>query len=221
MLILAIFAILTQPAEPSAHPAPTDAAAAAESAPAPLEESAEGKWEFSASVMVFIVPDDQDCVQPTFTADRDWLHLEGRYNYEALDTASLWLGFNLSGGEAFTWQVTPMIGAVFGETNGIAPGYEATLGWWRLELYSEGEYVFDTDESSDSYFYNWSELTLSPLDWFRFGLVTQRTRLYESDRDVQYGFLAGLSFEHVDLAAYILNLDEEEPVIAFSFELTF
>ena len=78
-------------------------------------------------------------MQPTFTADRDWLHLEARYNYEALDTGSAWVGYNFSGGETVTWELTPMLGAVFGATDGIAPGYKGSLGWKKLELYSEGE----------------------------------------------------------------------------------
>jgi hypothetical protein len=38
-----------------------------------------------------------------------------------------------------------MLGGVFGKTNGIAPGYSGTLDWWKLRLYSEGEYVFDAE----------------------------------------------------------------------------
>ena len=39
-----------------------------------------------------------------------------------------------------------MLGGVFGDTTGIAPGYKGSLSWWKLELYSEGEYVFDAGE---------------------------------------------------------------------------
>jgi NADH dehydrogenase FAD-containing subunit len=35
--------------------------------------------------------------------------------------------------------------------------------------------VFDTDDSSESFFYTWSELTLAPVEWFRFGLGTIAT----------------------------------------------
>ena len=84
-------------------------------------------------------------------------------------------------------RLRPMIGGVFGDTTGIAPGYKGSLTWRKLELYSEGEYVFDTGSTSDSFFYNWSELTLAPVEWFRFGLVTQRTRVYKTDRDTQRG----------------------------------
>ena len=134
-------------------------------------------WSFSASAYGYLVPDDRDYVQPTITADRSWLHLEARYNYEALDTGSAWVGYNFGGGEKLAWEFTPMLGGVFGDTTGIAPGYKGSLSWWKLELYSEGEYVFDTRDSSESFFYNWSELSVSPR-WTgsSVGLVTQRTR---------------------------------------------
>ena len=114
---------------------------AATNTPPDADEKA---WSFSASAYTYFVPDDRDYVQPTFTADRGWLHLEARYNYEALDTGSAWVGYNFSGGEKLAWEFTPMLGGVFGDTTGIAPGYKGSLSWWKLELYSEGEYVFDT-----------------------------------------------------------------------------
>jgi hypothetical protein len=178
-------------------------------------------WSFSASAYTYVVPDDRDYVQPTFTADRGWLHLEARYNYEALDTGSAWVGYNFSGGETLVWELTPMLGGVFGDTAGIAPGYKASLGWWKLELYSEGEYLFDMRSTSDSFFYNWSELTLAPAEWFRFGMVTQRTRVYKTDRDIQRGVLAGFSVKKVSLTGYALNPDDDKPTIVLAFGLTF
>ena len=61
-----------------------------------------------------------------------------------------------------------MLGGIFGDMNGIAPGYKGSLSWWKLQLYSEGEFAIDVGDTSESFFYNWSELTLSPWDWFRF-----------------------------------------------------
>ena len=191
--------------------------AAATNAPPDADVEA---WSFSASAYTYVVPDDGNYVQPTFTADRGWLHLEARYNYEALDTGSAWLGYNFSGGDTLAWEVTPMIGAVFGDTTGIAPGYKGSLSWRKLELYSEGEVVFDTGSSSDSFFYNWSEVALAPVEWFRFGLVTQRTRVYMTDRDIQRGVLAGFSFKNVDLTGYVLNPDDT-PTVVLAVGVTF
>ncbi len=178
-------------------------------------------WSFTVSGYTYFVPDDREYVQPTFTADRNWLHLEARYNYEALDTGSAWVGYNFSGGETLAWELTPMLGGVFGDTTGIAPGYKGSLSWWKLELDSEGEYVFDTRSSSDSFFYNWSELTLAPAEWFRFGMVTQRTRLYKTDREIQRGVLAGLSFKRGSVTGYLLNPDDARPTLVVAVALTF
>jgi hypothetical protein len=186
--------------------------------PAPPDEPA---WEFSAAGYTYFVPDDSNFLQPTFTADRDWLHLEARYNYEALDTGSAWIGYNFSGGTTLTWELTPMFGAVFGATDGVAPGYKGSLGWKKLELYSEGEYVFDAGETADSFFYNWSELTFAPVESFRFGMVTQRTRAYQTDREIQRGLLAGLSWRTLDVAGYVFNPDDEKPTFVLSIALTF
>ena len=186
--------------------------------PPPEDEPA---WEFSVAGYTYFVPDDSDYVQPTFTADRDWLHLEARYNYEALDTGSAWVGYNFSGGETVTWELTPMLGAVFGATDGVAPGYKGSLGWKKLEFYSEGEYVFDAGESADSFFYNWSELTFAPVESFRFGLVTQRTRVYQTDREIQRGLLAGFSFKKLDVTGYVFNPDDEKPTFVLAVALTF
>ena len=186
-----------------------------------IAESDEKKWSFSASAYTYLVPDDREFVQPTFTADHDWLHLEARYNYEDLETGSAWVGYNLSGGSKLVWELTPMLGGVFGSTTGIAPGYKGSLGWWKLELYSEGEYVFDNSGSSESYFYNWSELTIAPLEWFRIGMVTQRTRAYETDRELQRGLLAGFSYRAIDFTTYVLNPDESKPTIVLAVGVNF
>jgi hypothetical protein len=203
--------------------APTDVSvAAAPTTTTDLPKESDNKsWSFSVTAYTYIIPDDRDYVQPTITADRNRLHLEARYNYEALDTGSAWVGYNFSGGETLAWEFTPMLGGVFGDTNGVAPGYKGSLSWWKLELYSEGEYVFDTGDSSDSFFYNWSELTLAPVEWLRFGIVTQRTHAYESDRDFQPGVLLGCSWKNIDVAAFVLNPDEDKPVFAFSFGVSF
>lgn len=185
------------------------------------ENSTERSWSFSASAYTFLVPNDRDYVQPTFTADRDWLHLEARYNYEALETGSAWIGYNFSLGEKLTLEATPMLGGVFGNTTGIAPGYKLALSYWKLELSTEGEYVFEVGDSSESFFYTWSELTISPLDWLRAGLAVQRTKVYETDLDIQRGLLLGFSYKKVDFTSYIFNLGWEDPTFVFSIGVNF
>ena len=190
-------------------------------APLVVENAAEPAWSFSASAYGYLIPGEHDYVQPTFTADHDWLHLEARYNYEALDTGSAWIGYNFSFGDKLSLDFTPMLGGVFGDTAGIAPGYELTLSYWKLELYTEGEYVFDLRDSSGSFFYSWSELSLAPVAWFRFGVVVQRTKVYQTDREIQRGLLAGLTYKQVGFTTYVFNPDESKPTVVLALSLNF
>jgi hypothetical protein len=191
-------------------------------APATAQTAPAAKpWEFSASVYTWIIPDDTNYAQPTFTADRERLHLEARYNYEGQKTGSVWFGVNFSGGEAVAWELTPILGAVFGEVDGIAPGYKGSLGWRKIEFYSESEFVIDPTDSSNSFFYNWSELTYAITDAFRAGLVVQRTRAYQTDRDVQRGLILGYSYRRADFTLCVFNPDEDKAVGAFSVGFRF
>jgi hypothetical protein len=178
-------------------------------------------WAFSASGYTYILPDEPNYLQPTVTADRRRLHLEARFNYEAHDTGSIWAGVNFSGGEGLSWELTPMVGGAFGDTSGVAPGYRGSIAWRALEFNSEGEALIDTDDSADSFFYNWSELTLALMDWLRFGLVTQRTRTYRADREVQRGLLIGTSIRNLDLTAYLFNPDDSKPILVLALALSF
>jgi hypothetical protein len=187
----------------------------------PQPSAAAKKWSFSASAYAYFVPDDQDYVQPAFKADRGRLHLEARYNYEDRRTGSAWAGYNFSVGDKLTLEFTPMLGAVFGDTNGVAPGFEMTLGWRKLELYSESEYVFVPEDHLQNFAYTWSELTLAPVEWFRFGLVAQRTRAYQTDLDVQRGLLLGFSYKWADFGAYLFNPDRDHPTLVFSVAVNF
>jgi hypothetical protein len=167
------------------------------------------------------VPNDRSYASPTFLADREHLHLEARYNYEDQETGSLWAGYNLSVGTNLALEVTPIVGAVFGNTAGIAPGYELSLTYRKLALTSDGEYVFDTKNSDNSFLYSWNELVYSPIDWLHAGLVAQRTRAYHTSLDVQRGFSVGVAHKNMDFTVYTFNAGWTDPTIVLNLAVTF
>jgi hypothetical protein len=189
--------------------------------PGSSPEAAGNPWAFTASAYTFLVPDSENYVNPNFTADRGGLHLEARYNYEAQKAGSLWVGHNFEVGDKLALAVTPMVGGVFGNLAGVAPGCNWSLSYWKLELSSQNEYVFDLRDKSGNFLYTWSELSYSPVEWFRTGLVVQRTKAYNTDFDIQRGLLAGFSYKKLDLATYVFNFGWTDPTVVVAVSVNF
>jgi hypothetical protein len=91
---------------------------------------------------------------------------------------------------------------------GIAPGIEVSVAYGAVDFYTETEYVHDSKVGEDSFTYAWSELGFSPRNSLRFGLVGQRTRVYQSDRDIQRGVFGQAVLGEITLGLYVLNPDE-------------
>jgi len=194
--------------------AATPGLALAQAAPA-------GKAGWSGSLAGYLyLQEEDDFLLPVLAADRGSLHLEGRFQYEDLETGSLWVGRTFEAGTSLRIEVTPMAGLVFGRTDGMAPGLELTLSWRSLELYSESEYLFDFGSQEDNYFYAWSELSWEARPWLRLGLSVQRTRLYDSELEIERGLFAAVSRGPVELRVYGFNLDGDSPfaIAALSVE---
>jgi hypothetical protein len=179
----------------------TTATAAAQTPAAP----ASPVWSGRVSAATYVFGDDDNYVQPTVAADRGPLHLEGRYNYEDRRSASGFVGWNFELGETVALQVTPMFGAVTGDTDGVIPALEFSLSFRRLEVYSEGEYVIDLNHERKRFAYTWSEVSVGLTEWLRAGAVIQRTRVVRRPLDLHRGILAGVSVGRLDTTAYFFN----------------
>jgi hypothetical protein len=197
------------------------AAAAAQETAAVAPVTKEPAWEYNASIYGYFPPDDYHYAQPTVTADRGALHLEARYNYEGLKSGSAWVGWNVGTGEKLRLDATLMVGGVVGDTRGVAPGYHLTISYGQFELYSEGEYLIDTSDSNNSFLYDWSQLGWSPLEWLTVGLVSQRTRTYQTGLGVQRGFFVGFTHKSLSLNVYVFNPGWETPTVVGSLAVSF
>jgi hypothetical protein len=178
-------------------------------------------WESYISAYGYFIPDEDDYLVPIVHTDRGRLHLEARWNYESADTGSIFAGWNFGAGESVKIEATAMVAALLGDLEGWAPAYRFTLEYRNLEVYSEGEYVFDSEDPEGDYFYNWSEVSYWPVESFRVGLVGQRTRLYQTELDIQRGILLGYAHGAFDLSAYVMNLDLDNPTVVISAGFAF
>ena len=174
------------------------------------------EWEYSFSTSTYLLPHGRDFANPNLTADRDWLHLEARYNYEAQKTGSLWLGYNFSFGEKLVVEATPMLGGVFGDITGIAPGYVLSVSYKGIELFTQGEYFIDAARRDGKFFYTWTEISATPVEWLRLGVVIDRTKAFGSDFDIRRGPFIGFNYRKVDFTTYWLSPGSTNSAIVFS-----
>lgn len=184
------------------------------------ESTPEKKWNFGADMNMYFFPDEFIGL-PVFRADKNKLHLEARYNYEDLETFSGWVGYNFTGGKKIEYAITPMVGGVVGLSNGIAPGLEFTFTYKSFEWYAESEYLFETESNENNFYYMWSDITYSPKDWLWVGISGQRTRLYQTDLDIQRGLLVGGSYKSFELTGYLYNLGFDDPFVLITLSASF
>jgi len=176
---------------------------------------------FTVTGFYYAMRDQPDFGVGVASFDRGSLHLEGRYNYEARDSGSAFVGWKFAGGDRVTFAVTPIVGALFGAARGVVPGVEASVAYGAFDAYIEAEYVHDLEQRSASYYYAWSELAWKPVHWLRIGLVGQRTHEIENGRDLQRGAFAQLAIDKATLGIYFFNPDNANRYVIVSLGAQF
>jgi hypothetical protein len=178
-------------------------------------------WSLSASVLYNFVPGNKDVIWPIFNADHDWLHLEGRYNYEDLKTISAWIGYNFSGGKKIQFEMTPMVGGLIGNTRGVGVGAELSFNYHQFDFYNESEYIFDLPDAAGNFLYSWSELGYSPTGWLRMGLAMQHTKEYQANGELQRGIMAGFTWKKTELTGFVFDPDKDNPLFVLGLDFIF
>jgi len=181
----------------------------------------ERAWEFGITAYPTIVRGGENYTSAIAVADRGSLHLEARYNYESVGARSAFVGWTFFGGESLAWELRPLLGGAWGDTRAFVPGLEASVAWQRFDLYVEAEYVRASGGRDDSYFYAWTELGFSPVEWLRLGFAGQRTRAYDNERDIQRGPFVQLTWRRITIGGYWFNPGSSEQVFVGSVGATF
>ncbi len=197
------------------------AAAAGSALGAEADAQPEPAWSGAVTGMYYAMRDQPDFGVGVGSLDRGPLHLEARYNYEARNAGSAFVGWKFAGGDSVSYELTPIIGGLFGAARGVVPGLEASIGWRSFDVYVEAEYVRDLDDSSASYFYSWTELGWKPLEWLRVGLVGQRTHTVDNGRDLQRGIFGQVSVGKATLGVYAFNPDSGSRYVIVSLGVEF
>ena len=146
----------------------------------------------------------------TFLSNRNW-YAEARYNYEELQTFSLYLGKSFTGDNRLSYSLTPVIGAAIGRFEGISTGLNIELEYDKFFFSAQSQYSKSTPKGkgSDDFFYSWSELGYQPLNWLYAGASFQHTYT-DYEKLIEPGALVGFSFGRYSIPVYGFDLLNNE-----------
>lgn len=134
--------------------------------------------------------------------NKDKWYAEGRYNYEELETFSFYVGKTFSQKNKLSYEVTPLLGGAIGNFNGLSTGVNIDLDYSSFFLSLQSQYSFSTDQRTNNFFFNWSELVYQPLHWLYGGIAIQHTHLYHTKTSYESGILVGLLYRNLTVPVY-------------------
>lgn len=149
-----------------------------------------------------------------FNTKNNW-HTELRYNYDALESYSLYFGKTFNKESDFSYNITSMLGIVAGRFEGVSGACNIDVDYKNFYLSSQLQYTVFTNLKQDNYFYNWSELGYQPKDWFYFGAALQHTWLSKDD-GLSAGILGSFCYKNFSLPIYVFSPLSKEPSYIFS-----
>jgi hypothetical protein len=168
-----------------------------------LVASSQSKWVFEQ--YNYIRQPDASAFVPMvhFETKNNW-YGELRYNYEDVQTLSLYGGKTFNGGRSFSWSFTPMVGYSTGRFTGVSAAMNNDAAWKDLYFSAQSQYSMATKTDMANFFFNWSEAGYSFSDHFYSGIAIQYTRQQQKDY-LEPGIVNGLCFRNFSLPFYVFN----------------
>lgn len=138
------------------------------------------------------------------------LYFEGRYNYEDVNTASLYVGRTFDAGSDLSISFTPIAGAVFGFYKGASLGANLYVNYKRLNLSHQPQYTLSVDARENNFLYSWSDLSLDITNNISVGVSAQHTKMYSEKGMLEKGVLVQFSFKNWSLPVYTYNPESSD-----------
>jgi hypothetical protein len=144
-----------------------------------------------------------------FTTSNNW-YGEARYNFDELNTFSLYAGRKFAQRGNISWEATPLIGGLIGQMTGGSVGVNFGADYRKLFFASQSQYSFSVENNADRYFYHWSEFGYNATSWLYAGLAMQQTNIYKTTGKLEPGCMIGFSVRNWTIPLYAFNAGEEE-----------
>ena len=135
---------------------------------------------------------------------RNW-YIEGRYNYEAVKTMSVYAGKVFQKKSAVSYSGGPVAGIVLGRFTGGSAGVNAEVDYKKLLFSSQFQYTFSIHDKTENFFYSWSDLSFALSDNIYSGISVQQTNLYHVKFRLEKGLFVKILLNKWSFPFYVFN----------------
>lgn len=154
-----------------------------------------------------------------YRSTRGW-YAEGRYNYEAMNTFSLYAGKEFTKKGKFSMTATPLVGGVVGEFKGLSAGLNLTLDYGKFFFGSQSQYTISANPENLDFFFSWSEIAFQPARWIYFGLSAQYTYYSAVNQSLfEPGAVIGFEIGKWTFPLYCFNIMEDKKYFVLGINL--
>ena len=133
------------------------------------------------------------------------LYVEGRYNYEAANTFSLYAGKTFEKKSTISYAVSTMLGIVAGEFKGGGIAVNADAEYKKLSLSLQSQYTFSIKHPTNNFIYVWSDISYQATHWLSAGLSLQQTNVYNEKGISEKGIFAKVKSGNWSFPLYMFN----------------
>ncbi|RYE30255.1 MAG: hypothetical protein EOP42_12555 [Sphingobacteriaceae bacterium] len=139
-----------------------------------------------------------------YQSSKNW-YAEGRFNYEAINTLSLYGGKTFKKDASLSYSATPIAGVVLGQMNGGSVGLNLETDYGKFNFNIQSQYTFSVQQRTNNFIYSWSDLTYQFFKKFAVGASLQQTKLYRVNGAFDTGILLKTGFKNWVFPLYIFR----------------
>lgn len=144
-----------------------------------------------------------------YQSSKNW-YAEGRFNYEAINTLSLYGGKTFEKTALISYSATPIVGVVLGQMNGGSVGLNLEMDYEKFNFNTQSQYTFSAQQRTNNFIYSWSDLTYQFFEKFAMGASLQQTKLYQVNGAFERGVLLKTGFKNWVFPLYIFRPETSE-----------
>lgn len=144
-----------------------------------------------------------------YQTSKNW-YMEGRYNYEALNTMSVYAGKTFEKKSVVSYAASPIVGAVIGKFNGGSVGLNSEADYKKYSFSSQLQYTFSMQSKTENFIYSWSDFSYQPLSNFFTGFSLQQTNIYKEQCKWEKGVFVKALFNKWTIPVYVFSPQSKE-----------